>query len=465
MSKKLLLADDSITIQKVIQITFAHEDYELTITDNGDAALVKAREIKPDLIMTDIYMPGKNGYELTSAIKQDPALRHVPVLLLVGSFEPFDEDKARSCNADAWIEKPFESQSLIDKVAELLNAARPAAEIPAPVAEPEPFAAVEPAGVADDAAFEMPVTAFDVSVSAEPDIAASVEDPFADISFEEEVPVAEPEIEPELEAESAAVADEWSDFAVTDDWSDVAEEPATTAPVAEDAFAIADDFNFAEDADTEVIDNFGYTEEASATADDFASVKEVPFAETAFDDFEMDDDEIMSLGDEDILGEEDLEPIMPEQTLAAWSRDEAAVEDIFAGPLEEEPAFESEPDFATPVEPASAEEAPVFFDDEPVAGETPFSPVPVAAPAPVEESAPVVEKPEPAAAAASIEKFEAQASALSEEDVEKIIEKIVTRVVENLAGSILERVAWEVVPDLAENLIREEIRKIKDAAA
>ena len=75
MSKRLLLADDSITIQKVIQITFAHEDYELTITDNGDAALAKALEIKPDLVMTDIYMPGMNGYELTTAIKQNPLFK------------------------------------------------------------------------------------------------------------------------------------------------------------------------------------------------------------------------------------------------------------------------------------------------------------------------------------------------------------------------------------------------------
>ncbi len=130
MSKKLLLADDSITIQKVIQITFAHEDYDLTITDNGDAALAKARELKPDLVMADVYMPGKNGYELATAIKQDPALQNTPVLLLAGSFEPFDEEKARSCQADAWIEKPFESQNLIDKVAELLSSA--------PSAAPEP---------------------------------------------------------------------------------------------------------------------------------------------------------------------------------------------------------------------------------------------------------------------------------------------------------------------------------------
>ena len=79
MSKKLLLADDSITIQKVIQITFAHEDYDLTITDNGDAALAKAQELKPDLVMADVYMPGKNGYELTAAIRQDPHLKNTPV--------------------------------------------------------------------------------------------------------------------------------------------------------------------------------------------------------------------------------------------------------------------------------------------------------------------------------------------------------------------------------------------------
>src|SRR5512137_835488 len=110
MSKRLLLADDSITIQKVIQITFAHEDYELTITDNGDSAFARARELVPDLVLADVYMPGRNGYDLCAAIKQEPALQHIPVLLLAGSFEPFDEVKARAAGADDWIEKPFESQ-------------------------------------------------------------------------------------------------------------------------------------------------------------------------------------------------------------------------------------------------------------------------------------------------------------------------------------------------------------------
>ncbi len=121
MSKKLLLADDSITIQKVIGITFANEDYELSVVDNGDAALEMARAVRPDLILADVFMPGKNGYELCAAVKKEPALGGVPVLLLTGTFEPFDEKKAEQAGADSWIAKPFESQALIDRVEELLS--------------------------------------------------------------------------------------------------------------------------------------------------------------------------------------------------------------------------------------------------------------------------------------------------------------------------------------------------------
>jgi hypothetical protein len=90
----------------------------------------------------------------------------------------------------------------------------------------------------------------------------------------------------------------------------------------------------------------------------------------------------------------------------------------------------------------------------------------VVAPAPVEEAPqPFIEEAAPVAAAVSAVDVEAKASAMCDDKIEQIIEKVVSTVVEKLAGSILERVAWEVVPDLAENLIREEIRKIKDAAA
>lgn len=455
MSKKLLLADDSITIQKVIQITFAHEDYELTITDNGDAAFAKAQEIVPDLVMADVYMPGKNGYELTTAIRQDDALKNIPVLLLAGSFEPFDEDKAKSCQANAWIEKPFESQNLIDKVAELLSAA------PASAAAPAAASVAPPASPQQ----ESPVASFDdTPETAEP------EDPFGDISFEEETPsvqVHEPE----------AAADDWSDVAV-------ASETAETAKVA------------AEKTE-EPVDDFSFDEELPAVEEPVAT--EMSSVAEEYDPFAEDEDEIMPLDDDDILGAEDLEPVPQEQTLASWSRDVEPGDDVFAESFDEEPAVDDEV-FAVEEMPAITEETPVAEetdvfaepDESFVDAAVEDSELPDVAPAssdqtedafaelaveePVafdepaaEESAYTVE-PSPArdaesVAVADLATAEEKASTLSEEEIEKIIEKVVSGVVERLAGSILERVAWEVVPDLAENLIREEIRKIKDAAA
>ena len=129
MAKRILLADDSITIQKVISITFAAEDYELVVTGDGESALKKAREARPDLIMADVAMPGKTGYELCEAVKKDPALKGVPVLLLAGTFEPLNREEAARVGADDNIIKPFESQDLLDKVRDLLSRSA-AAEAP-----------------------------------------------------------------------------------------------------------------------------------------------------------------------------------------------------------------------------------------------------------------------------------------------------------------------------------------------
>jgi len=151
MPKTLLLADDSITIQKVVAITFANEDYAVTTVDNGEDALAKARAHKPDVVLLDVVMPKKNGYEVCEALKADPAFAGVPIILLAGTFEAFDENRARGVRADSWIQKPFESQALINKVRELVEGAapvaapgaitfgRPAAPAPAPPA-PAPVA-------------------------------------------------------------------------------------------------------------------------------------------------------------------------------------------------------------------------------------------------------------------------------------------------------------------------------------
>ncbi|MFQ5466494.1 MAG: response regulator transcription factor, partial [Thermodesulfobacteriota bacterium] len=130
MSKKILLADDSVTIQKVISITFANEDYQLEIVGDGDEAVRKARELKPDLVMVDVGMPGRNGYEVCEALKSDQALRSTPVMLLAGTFEPLDLSEAERVGADDHIIKPFESQDLLDKVRSLTARAEPARPAP-----------------------------------------------------------------------------------------------------------------------------------------------------------------------------------------------------------------------------------------------------------------------------------------------------------------------------------------------
>ncbi len=127
MPKNLLLADDSITIQKVVAITFANEDYAVTTVDNGDDALARARAQRPDVILLDVLMPKKNGYDACEALKADPAFAGVPVILLAGTFEPFSESRAREVRADAWLQKPFESQALINKVKQLVEGTAPVA--------------------------------------------------------------------------------------------------------------------------------------------------------------------------------------------------------------------------------------------------------------------------------------------------------------------------------------------------
>ncbi|MCA9666086.1 MAG: response regulator, partial [Myxococcales bacterium] len=129
MPKKILLAEDSVTMQKVVQMTFSAEDYSVTAVSTVDEALARAKEVQPDIVIADLSMSGKNGYDLCQALKNGG---NVPVLLLHGSAAPIDAGKAQSVGADGDLAKPFETQALIDKVSELTSAARPAAAARAP---------------------------------------------------------------------------------------------------------------------------------------------------------------------------------------------------------------------------------------------------------------------------------------------------------------------------------------------
>jgi CheY-like chemotaxis protein len=116
MAHKLLLADDSITIQKVVELVLAEEDFEIKSVSNGEDALNLLDAFKPDIVLADIEMPKINGYNLCEKIKKNPATSRVPVILLAGAFEPIDEELAREVGADDSVVKPFESQELISKI-------------------------------------------------------------------------------------------------------------------------------------------------------------------------------------------------------------------------------------------------------------------------------------------------------------------------------------------------------------
>jgi DNA-binding response OmpR family regulator len=120
MAYKLLLADDSQTIQKVVELVLNPEGFDIMAYGNGEDAIKALVTAVPDVVLADVEMPKVNGYQLCEKVKGSPSTKHVPVILLAGAFEPFDEDYAKSVGADDYILKPFESHELISKIKALL---------------------------------------------------------------------------------------------------------------------------------------------------------------------------------------------------------------------------------------------------------------------------------------------------------------------------------------------------------
>ncbi|WP_199177426.1 response regulator [Geothermobacter hydrogeniphilus] len=449
MSKRLLLADDSITIQKVIGITFANEDFQLDIVDNGDAALQKARVDRPDLILADVYMPGKNGYELCRAVKQDPGLQGVPVLLLTGTFEPFDEDKARQAGADDWISKPFESQALIDKVEELLtSAAIPEAASVAPsAAESAERPVVEPVR-------EVAEPAEIASADVEPIVELAEDDLWAE---EDAFDLVEPEAPVTDIASAADAGSEVSPVADDDVWGTVSfdEDELLTTPVEEVATGLGAEVPQTETTSADSTDIWQDTEEEIFDLDDVDIIDE---EDLLVDEAAVSEEPVS--GFNQVFESPDVQPAAPVVEPAAPVVEPAAPVVEPAAPVVEPAAPVAEP--AAPVaEPVAASIEPTSVGDDTfqlsddLPEQAPEVVEPVASISSADEFAAPVESP-----AAVVEE---QVAALSEEQLEAIVEKVASAIIERLAGTILEKVAWEVVPDLAENLIKEEIGKIKAA--
>jgi CheY-like chemotaxis protein len=161
----LLLADDSLTIQRVIELTFAGEDIKVVAVSDGDQAIARLDTEPPDIVLADVGMPGRSGYDVAQHVKQSPSLAHIPVVLLTGAFEPVDQVKAAAVGCDAVLAKPFDPQLVIGRVRELLG--RP----PEAMATSTVAAETMAARVADaSASFSAPVAAADPPAVRDPQV-------------------------------------------------------------------------------------------------------------------------------------------------------------------------------------------------------------------------------------------------------------------------------------------------------
>ena len=124
MGNKILLVDDSVTVQKIITLTFSDEGVDVVTVDSGDEAISRLAYLRPALVMADVSIPGRNGYDVCAFIKGNPELKNIPVVLLVPGFETYDAERARRVGADYHLTKPFQSiRSLITTVKSLMGVA------------------------------------------------------------------------------------------------------------------------------------------------------------------------------------------------------------------------------------------------------------------------------------------------------------------------------------------------------
>src|SRR5262245_11646462 len=139
---KILVADDNSNIQKMVGLALKDKGIDVVAVGNGEAAVRKISDVKPDLVLADVFMPVRNGYEVCKYVKDDSALSHIPVILLVGAFDPLDEQEAQRVGADGVLKKPFvPPDPLISMVKSALS--RAGVVVGAPAEPPPPPAPAE----------------------------------------------------------------------------------------------------------------------------------------------------------------------------------------------------------------------------------------------------------------------------------------------------------------------------------
>ena len=437
--KRLLVADDSIAIQKVIDLTFTDEGMEVTAVGDGDQARNRLEELSPDIVLADCFMPGTDGYELCRIIRNTERFKQIPVMLLVGSFEPFDETAARQAGASDVVTKPFQSiRDLVSRVGSLLSGKSEDAEVAGQYStlglEPsEESAAAEPA----------------YTQTTEPDLKVFVEPPSTESEsmIDENVSVlVEAAPIPEHEhVERAGVS------CATDTELQTADTRKLERIDDQGFGADTEPGLYAQD-DTIEIEPVMNVENNMESSVNVSNVSERP----SWNDAEMtalsqsaksaepetDSDSLLDLGEFD--------------SAATRAVDEDVVLDLdFGAPS---PAIENWPESVVGTLPTGANAN--GSSDKNVS-----SAVAVAEVAPVEEeSQPEVSRwevaPLPADAPASSSPIEGQTRGGVDLSPEAI-DAIARRVVEQMSERVVREIAWEVVPDLAELLIKERLDKEK----
>jgi CheY-like chemotaxis protein len=456
MPKTLLLADDSVTIQKVVGLSFASEDIVLVTVSNGDDAVVRARELRPDLVLADIVMPGRNGYEVCEAIKTDPALRHIPVLLLTGTFEAFDQERARRVGADGHVTKPFEAQTLVQQVKDLMARASQAA--------------------AQEAAPPSVVEGFDVPTLpplAEAELAG---DPF----FEDQLAQAMRFSDDSLDLGPRATAGEPELVTVAEEEPDPddllnASEFAPIEPEPVRPGAVIEVFEVSQDSFR------GSPVFAPLTADiDLLSPRAVAPESASLlpdDDFDLGFDEPPFAAAAEAEAANVLELLPPASRFGADDPAEDAMLDLRRASSYdlsfshlEDPLATSRGEHATALGTILASEDPLATSRGKL--DVSLGPIPALAARPAAPTEPELESlaaPPPDAAATSAAGHSVDLSPALRQRLHDTLEKVAWEAFADLSDTIvrqalerIESIAWEVIPQMAEQLIREEIRRMKD---
>ncbi len=121
MKKRILLTDDEPNIVLVVTKRLEIQGYEVLIARDGEEALKKARELKPDLVLLDIMLPGVDGLNVCRILKADEATRNIPVVLFSARAQTWDKEAGREFGANAYVEKPFQPEELLTTIEKLLK--------------------------------------------------------------------------------------------------------------------------------------------------------------------------------------------------------------------------------------------------------------------------------------------------------------------------------------------------------